>query len=287
MASDEKMLGECKEDLAYTEDEVELLMQEETVEQTPAVVDVIVDENDNEDEGWVKFNLRDPDALSMYGNLLEEDDAHVPSVGTGEIACYYLGGQVYVHVFAQEDDDGIKIDIRQWCYRQEGDLEEGSYEVITSSRGLVVSWDEWKRILYYRKKIAHTSRDIMADRPIEEKYEFGKNKFISISWPYRLINLRCRFQKDGRGPFFPEKRGIALEFTEYERLMLLEEDLLRLSDQHQDSQHEKRMQQRQQQTTAKKVKSSSQQPSVNEQQKQNREQTGVEEDITPTAHQEA
>jgi hypothetical protein len=205
-------------------------------------------------------------------------------------------------VYAREDDDGIKIDIRQWCHRQEGDDEGGSYEVIVTSQGLVMSWDEWKRILYYRKKIAHSSRDIMADRPIEEKYEFGKNKFISVSWPYWCINLRSWFQKDGRGPFIPGKRGIALKFTEYERLMLLEEDLLRLSD----SQHEKRMQQRRQQKTAKKVKSSSRQqqplvtgikrkavqqceksvtadtiiPGKARQQKQNREQTagGGEED---------
>ena len=244
-----------------TEDESELLMQEEAVEQTP---DVSVNENDDEDERWwVKFNIRDPYALSMYRSLLEEDGAHVPSAGPGEIACYYLGGLIYAHVFAREDDDGIKIDIRQWRHRLEGDDVDGSYEVIVTSRGLVLSWDEWKRLLYYRKKIAYCSRDIMADRRIEEKYEFGKNKFISVSWPYRCINLRSRVPKDQRGLFFPEKIGVTFEFTEYERLMLLEEDLLRLSDQHQDSQHEKRMQQRRQQTTAaKKVKSISQQSLV-------------------------
>ena len=236
-----------------TDDEPEHVMQE-AVGSAPAVADVIINEDDDEDE-WVKFNLRDPDALSMYGSRLEEDGAPVPPVGKGEIACYYLGRLIYVHVYSREDDKGIKIDIRQWHHRQEGDDDEGSYEVIVTSQGLVMTWDEWKRILFYRKKIAHNSREIMADRPIEEKYEFGKNMFISVSWPYWCINLRSWFQKDGRGAFYPGQRGIALKFTEYERLMLLEEDLLRLSDQ-----HEKRMRQRQQQTTAKKVKSSSQQP---------------------------
>jgi hypothetical protein len=242
--------------VGVTDDEAEHAMQE-AVDQTPAVADVIVDEDDDDDEDeWVQFNLRDPAALSMYGSRLEDDDAPVPPVGKGEIACYYLGGLIYVHMYAREDDDGmIKIDIRQWRHTEEGDQEEGPYEEIVTSQGLVMSWDEWKKILYYRKKVAHSSRDIMADRPIEEKYEFGKNKFISLSWPYWCINLRSWFQKDGRGPFFPGKRGISLKFPEYDRLMLLEEDLLRLSDQ-----HEKRMRQRQQQTTAKKVKSSSQQP---------------------------
>jgi hypothetical protein len=231
----------AKLQVGVTEDKAELLMQE-AVNQTS---DVVVDEDDNEDD-WVKFDLRNPDALNMYVSRLERDDAPIPPVGNGEKACYYLGRLIYVHVYTQDDDDDddeIKIDLRQWSKTppQEGDKEGSSYEVIATSQGLVLSWDEWQKMLYYRKKVARNVRDIMADRRIEEKYEFGKNKFISVSWHYWYVVLRAWFQieKDGRCHCLPGKKGIALKFPEYERLMLLEEDMLRLSDQHQDrQQHE-------------------------------------------------
>jgi hypothetical protein len=233
-------------------------MMEEAVEQTPDVADVVVDEDGDENE-WIKFDLRDPDALSMYGYCLERDGAPIPPLGKGEKACYYLGRLMYVHVYALEDDDEIKIDLRQWYNKEEEDA-MGTLETnVTSVQALVLNWAEWKRILYNRKKLARNINDIMLDRAIEERYELGKNKFISVSWPFWCLTLRTWFQKDGSGDFFPGKRGITLKFAQYGRLMLLAEDLLRFSDQHQDRHHGKKTETRE--ATVKKV-NSRQQPSA-------------------------
>ena len=239
------------------EDEAEL-MTEEADEQTPDVADVIVDEDDYENE-WMKFDLRDPDALSMYGYCLERDEAPIPPLGKGEKACYYLGRLMYAHVYALEDDDEIKIDLRQWYDKVEEDA-MGTLETnVTSVQGLVLNWAEWKRILFYRKQLARNINDIMAERFVEERYELGKNKFISASWPFWCLTLRNWFQKNGSDEFFPGKMGISLKFTQYERLMLLTEDLLRFSKQHQDRHHGKKTETRE--TPVKKV-NSRQQPSA-------------------------
>jgi hypothetical protein len=239
------------------EDEAEL-MTEEADERTLDVADVIVDEDDYENE-WMKFDLRDPDALSMYGYCLERDEAPIPPLGKGEKACYYLGRLMYAHVYALEDDDEIKIDLRQWYDKVEEDA-MGTLETnVTSVQGLVLNWAEWKRILFYRKQLARNINDIMAERFVEERYELGKNKFISASWPFWCITLRNYSEIDGRGEFFPG--NIVLKFAQYGRLMLLAGDLLRFSNQHQDRHRGKKTEEATVDAAVKKVMSR-QQPSA-------------------------
>ena len=96
--------------------------------------------------------------------------------------------------------------------------------------GLMLTYNQWRRLLYYKKKAAIAERGIIAQRPVDERLQIGDNKYLSAQNPYWVFNLRQWYTHVASNTLRPGKAGVALRFDEFERLVNLEGEVLCVRD---------------------------------------------------------
>jgi hypothetical protein len=55
--------------------------------------------------------------------------------------------------------------------------------------GLLFSFEEWKRLLYYKKQAATAMMGIKSERPVCEKLLIGGDKYLTAQNPYWVSDL--------------------------------------------------------------------------------------------------
>ena len=195
-----------------------------------AVQDVKAVAQKKEDE-WMPKNLHDPKELDEYMDYLVQVRGHVPPPSRNEHACWHLGDFDFAHVYVPErgeEDQSVKIEIRQWAFGLDEEFEREG--LCITGRGLTLNWNQWQRLLDRAKTIHFKIFQLQNERYVDERYELGGDKFVSITSPFEVCNLRIWYQRDGDGALLPSKRGIALKFKQFKRLLKLESLLLIIKD---------------------------------------------------------
>ncbi len=178
-------------------------------------------------DNWEILDLRDINEVDAAQDRLVDSKGWIPPPEKNEVACFHLGGLDFVHVYeVPEADHGIKMDLSQWIFTDEDSSnDEARYGLRLSTHGLALTWDEWTKVLQHRKKVLYLMFRVVHDRLVDEKFPLGGegNKFISVTHPFWVVNLRVWFQRDNQGPFFPGRKGLSLKFQHYRRLLELED----------------------------------------------------------------
>ena len=180
--------------------------------------------NGEDDDHVQVCNLRSDFDLEIYRHkLLEADITDLPpSAGDGEVGLYHLGGDLFLHVIERlGEEPEILLQISRLCRE---DLKEDD-EQVCGCPSLVLRQEQWDRLLYMKKKVAKLIWSVQAERFVDEKYHIGKEVYMSITHPYRVVNIRSFFRKTGQSVLYPSKRGVALRFPQYDRLLQLEETI--------------------------------------------------------------
>ena len=169
-------------------------------------------------DSWEPVNLRDPVEAGRFGNELENTTSNIiPPPEINEYALFHLGELDFMHIYeTPEQEHGLKIELRQWLFDDE--THRSGYRL--SSHGITLTWDEWKRFLSVRSKVLDLVFRVVQDRFVDEKFQLGTgDKFVSITHPFWVVNVRGWFQKSKGGPYYPGRRGMSLKFKHYRRLL--------------------------------------------------------------------
>ncbi len=226
-------------------EEMEVLQEMEKIEAQKQAVTAEAAENtgvgeneeDDDDAGCAEVcNLRSDLDLEIYrSKLLEADVSDLPpTVGEGEVGLYHIGGDLFVHVIERPGEEAqVLLQISQLCREN---LKEDD-DRVCGCPSLILCQDQWEKLLYMKKKVAKLIWSVQTERYFDEKHHIGNEIYISITHPWRVVNIRSFYRKPGQSFLYPSKRGIALRFPQYKRLLQLEEAIRC----HQDVLAEKRL----------------------------------------------
>ena len=92
---------------------------------------------------------------------------------------------------------------------------------------LMLTYNQWRRLLHYRKKAAVAVMGIKAQRPVDERLLIGD---LSAQNPFWVFNLQQWYTHVASNTLRPGKAGVALRFNEFERLVNLEGEVLCVPD---------------------------------------------------------
>ncbi len=134
------------------------------------------------------YNLRMPGELEAYNKMVNESGSVqgpyytvVPPASAREVSCYHLGRMIFLHVH-RDGESGIQIEIRQWSHEIGTDHQLAAMAL--TANGLLFSYDEWRRLLYYKKKAAAAMIGIKAGRPVDERLLIGGEKYLTAQNPF-------------------------------------------------------------------------------------------------------
>jgi hypothetical protein len=181
------------------------------------------------------FNLRVPEEMMAFNKWVAETGtpqngpfhATVPSPSGLEVACYHLGRNIFLHIHRDPASD-IQLEIRMWAEEVNTDNERIAMTLTPS--GLMLTYDQWRRLLLHKKKAAAAAMGIKAQRPVNERLAIGDEKFLTLQNPFWVVNIRKWFTHVASNTLRPGKAGVAVRFDEFERLLNLEGEVLRVRD---------------------------------------------------------
>jgi hypothetical protein len=131
---------------------------------------------------------------------------------------------VFAHIHWTEQND-VLLEVRQWEHELD---EEGHPELGLTCNGLLFNKDQWERLMYFKRKVARAIMAIKNDRPVDETYELGDMRLITMTSPFWVVNIRQWWEK--KGELLPGRNGVPLRFDEWKRLTQLQDVVLRLRD---------------------------------------------------------
>lgn len=121
-----------------------------------------------------------------------------------------LGDDVYLTANRCENDNTVKVDLRQY-------VQQGNYKPYPTKKGISMSPGEWLMLENFMEAMAAALNNY-SERQIEETWFLGGNIFMKASKDYPLVDCRHYWKPDPHGDFVPTTKGIKLNRKRLENL---------------------------------------------------------------------
>ena len=98
-----------------------------------------------------------------------------------------------------------RFDIREW---------QSGYP---TKKGVSLPTLRWVALAFATDLVDQAIKDVTGQKDVDFEYHLGKNVYVSVKSPYRLVDIRQRFV-DAEGVLRPTKRGLKLKLQTWTSL---------------------------------------------------------------------
>lgn len=100
----------------------------------------------------------------------------------------------------------LRVDMRHWTDGRR------------TKRGLSLPIQSWQGLINSKQHIRELMNEVKDKHAVQESIQLGKDVFVNIKSPLWIVDIRQWYEADD-GSLKPGRRGVALRFPEFNKLM--------------------------------------------------------------------